>query len=395
MQQTIVPKIQKYQKRERFLIFGAPLIENDEIEEVINTLRSGWIGKGPKTAQFEKEFAVYTRSEYAIAVNSCTAALHLALVSLGIGSGDEVIVPAMTFCATANAVIHAGATPVFVDVDRRSQLINTQAIEGAITPRTKAIIPVHIGGRICEMDEVGALAKKHNLFVIEDAAHCIEGTYKGKKIGSISDFTCFSFYATKNLTTIEGGMLTTGNKEWAEMARILSLHGMSSDAWKRYSDSGYNHYDVIAPGFKYNMTDVGASLGLQQLRKIEERYKIRKEIWDFYNTELHDLPIELPLPLDEDSRHALHLYTVVLKNESSVSRDEFLVKLHKENIGTGVHYISLTLLTYYQEHFGYSRGSCPNAEYISDRTLSLPLSASMTMQDAKDVVSALKFILSV
>ncbi|MFI5265016.1 MAG: DegT/DnrJ/EryC1/StrS family aminotransferase [Candidatus Kapaibacterium sp.] len=394
MQKISPEKRTKYTKREQFLVFGAPLIEEEEIEEVIKTLRSGWIGKGPKTIQFEKDFTNYAQCDHAVALSSCTAALHLALVTLGIGQGDEVIVPAMTFCATANAVIHAGATPVIVDVEKESQLISVAAIEAAITSRTKAIIPVHLGGRMCEMDDILAIAKKNNLFIVEDAAHAIEGEYKGRKTGSIGDITCFSFYATKNLTTAEGGMLTTNNKDWADKARILSLHGMNNDAWMRFSGSGYRHYDVVYPGFKYNMTDIQASLGIHQLRKIEKRYTRRKEMWEYYNEEISGLPLEIPMSLDPQSRHSLHLYTILLDNENSpISRDELLPALHEENIGTGIHYISLTLQSLYQERYGYNRGSCPNAEYISDRTLSLPLSASMTLDDAKDVVYALRFLI--
>ncbi|HYM19795.1 MAG TPA: DegT/DnrJ/EryC1/StrS family aminotransferase [Candidatus Kapabacteria bacterium] len=382
-----------YRRRETFLIFGAPLIEEDEIDEVVATLRSGWIGRGPKTTKFEQEFSAYVQSEYAVAVNSCTAALHLALVSANIGAGDEVIIPAMTFCATANAVIHSGATPIFIDCDPHTRLIDIKCILSAITPKTKAIIPVHLAGSVCDMDEIDRIAKQHSLIVIEDAAHCIEGSYKNKKIGSISDFTCFSFYATKNLTTIEGGMLTTNNLAFAERARRLSLHGMDTDAWKRYSDSGYRHYDVTDAGFKYNMTDVNASLGLHQLRKIEKRYTLRQAIWDLYSRSLKDLPLELPDKGDAESRHALHLYSPLVGKDSPLSRDKLVSALHKENIGTGIHYISLTLLTYYQQRYGYERGACSVAEDISDRTFSLPLSYSMTLADAEDVVRAMKHVL--
>ena len=281
--------------RSSFLVFGSPLIGEPEIEEVIATLRSGWIGTGPRVAKFEAQMSEYTGAEHSIAVSSCTAALHLSMLALGIGPGDEVVTTPMTFAATANAIVHTGAKPVFVDVNRKTMLIDPQNFEAAITPRTKAIIPVHLAGRPCPMDEIISIARKYGIYVVEDAAHCIEGRYHGERIGNIGDLTCFSFYVTKNLTTAEGGMVATNNKEWADKIRSLGLHGMDKDAYKRFSDTGYKHYQVIAPGYKYNMTDIQAALGIHQLQRIEASWVRRNEIWDYYQSALSDLPVVVPL----------------------------------------------------------------------------------------------------
>ena len=376
--------------RESFLVFGNPLIGEAEIEEVVATLRSGWIGTGPRVARFEEMMRAYTEAHYAVAVSSCTAALHLSLLVLGIGPGDEVITTPMTFVATANAIVHTGAKPVFSDVDRRTMLLDPEKIEAAITLRTKAIIPVHLAGRPCAMDEITAIARRHGLHVIEDAAHCIEGRYRDRKIGSIGDLTCFSFYVTKNLTTAEGGMVTTDNEEWADKIRCLALHGMDKDAYHRFSERGYKHYQVVAPGFKYNMTDIQAALGIHQLKRIEASWIRRDEIWNWYQEALSDLPIHLPAPDERNLRHARHLFTIqVYEEECGKSRDQILSDLARQKIGTGVHYTPVHLHPYYRKTFGFTEGSYPNAEWIGEGTLSLPLDARLTNEDVEDVIAAL------
>lgn len=378
-------------KFKKYIIFGSPYIGREEIAETVKTLKSGWIGTGPKTAQFEKLVSGYVGAKYGLALNSCTAGLHLSLLVCGVRPGDEVITTPLTFCATVNTIIHAGAKPVFVDVDRRTMNIDAAKIEKAITERTKAIIPVHLAGRPCDMDKIMKIAKKHKLFVIEDAAQALGSEYKGKKIGQIGDLTCFSFYVTKNIITGEGGMVTTNNKDFADKIKIYALHGMSKDAWKRYSDDGYKHYEVVFPGFKYNMTDLQASLGLHQLKKIFAFDKIRQKIWDLYNAAFKDLPVELPAPFEKNTHHNKHLYSLLIdKEKAGLSRDDFMRELHRRGIGTGVHFIPAHLHKYYRERFGYKKGDYPNAENIGERTVSLPLSAKLSLADARRVVKAVR-----
>ncbi len=378
-------------KREKMLVFGLPRIDDDEIEEVEQTLRSGWLGTGPKVHRFENLFREYTGAAHAMALNSCTAALHLAMVSAGVKAGDEVITTPMTFCATANAVIHAGAKPVFVDVDRTTMNIDPERVERAVTPKTRAILPVHFAGRPCDMDAILDIARRRGLLVVEDAAHCIEGVYRGRKVGAIGDVTCFSFYVTKNITTAEGGMATTRREDLADKIKMYGLHGMSRDAWKRYSDSGYVQYDVVFPGFKYNMTDLQASLGIHQMARIDRWWLRRQEVWRRYDEAFADLPVIRPAPPEPDTRHARHLYTLLVDNkEAKISRDDFQRELFERRIGTGIHFKSLHLHEYYRNAFDHHRGDFPNAEYISDRTISLPLSAAMSEEDVQDVIDAVR-----
>lgn len=380
-------------EQNKFIVFGSPLIEEDEIQEVLNTLRSGWIGTGPKVTKFEELAREYVGAKYSIALASCTAALHLSLLAYNIGVGDEVITTPLTFCATANSIIHAGATPVFVDIDRNTMNIDENKIEQAITKKTKAIISVHFAGRPCNMDAIMAIAKKHNLIVIEDAAHALGAEYKGKKIGAIGDATCFSFYVTKNIVTAEGGMVMTNSKEIADKIKIYGLHGMSQDAWRRYSDKGYRHYEVVMPGYKYNMTDIQASLGMHQIKKIDRYDAKRKQIWDYYNENLRDLPIILPAQIESNTHHAMHLYTILVDKESvGMDRDEFMQKLYEKGIGAGVHFSPVHLHKYYKERFGYKDGDFPNAEYVGARTLSIPLSAKLTAEDTSRIVGSIKEI---
>lgn len=380
--------------RKNYLTYGAPKISQDEIDEVVASLKSGWIGTGPKVHKFEEQFKEYCGAKHAIAVSSCTAGLHLSLIVMGIKPGDEVIVPSMTFSATANSVVHVGARPILVDVDPYKMTIDPDSIRKHITPKTKAIIPVHFAGRACDIESISQIAREHNLKIIHDAAHAIETEYHGKRIGSFADITSYSFYVTKNITTAEGGMVTTDDDDIAAMIKIYALHGMSKDAWMRFSDNGYKHYQVLYPGYKYNMTDIQASLGTKQFEKIELYSKRRREIWEQYKSELQDLPIILPQDEAPDTRHAFHLYTLLVdQKKTDITRDMLLTKLHQQNIGTGVHYIALHLQPYYQAAFGYKRNDLPNSEFISDRTLSIPLSANLTDEDVQDVISALKYVL--
>ncbi len=378
-------------QRKDMLVFGKPAIGEEEVQEVVATIRSGWLGTGPKVNKFEELFRQYTGAKYAMALNSCTAGLHLAMVVAGLRSGDEVVTTPMTFCATANSVIHAGGKPVFADVDRRTMNIDPQRIEDAITPKTRVIMPVHFAGRPCDMDAIMDIARRHDLLVIDDAAHCSEGVYKGKKIGNIGDISCFSFYVTKNIVTGEGGMVTTNKEVWADRIKMYGLHGMTKDAWKRYSDEGFKHYQVTFPGFKYNMMDIQAALGIHQMKRVDQFLVRRNEIWKRYDEAFAGLPLILPSPQEPETVHARHLYTPLLDlDKVKITRDQFQQKLHERKIGTGIHFIALHLHDYYRKTFGYKPEDFPNAKFISDRTISLPLSAALTDQDVQDVIDAVR-----
>lgn len=380
--------------RKTFLIFGSPRIEEDEIEEVVDSLRSAWLGTGPKVARFEEAFREYVGARYAVAVHSCTAALHLSLITSGVKPGDEVITSPMTFAATANAVIHTGATPVFADIERTTLNIDPVEIRKKLTPATRVILPVHFAGRPCRMDEILAIAREAKAIVINDAAHAIETEYHGKKICAYGAMTAYSFYATKNLATGEGGMVVTDDKETADRVKIYALHGMTKDAWKRFSDEGYKHYEVIFPGFKYNMMDLQAAIGIHQITKLERYSARRKKIWDTYTEAFRSLPLIHLAPVEPDTRHAFHLYTLLLDlDRLTITRDQFMDLMFRQNIGTGVHYTALHLHPYYRERFGYKKGNFPNTEFIADRTVSLPLSAKLTDADVDDVVNAVTSIL--
>ena len=379
--------------RRRFLTFGAPVIDTEAIEEVVDSLRSGWIGTGPKVERFEAMLREVTGARHVIAVSSCTAALHLSLVASGIGPGDEVITTTMTFPATVNAIIHAGARPVLVDCDRDTQLIDVSAVDHAITPRTRAIIPVHLHGRVCAMETLAALARKHNLVVIEDAAHAIGAEYQGRKIGSISAVTCFSFYATKNITTAEGGAVATDDDELAQRVRLFSHHGLTEDAWRRYSDSGFRHFQVEVPGFKYNMTDLQAAIGIHQLPNLQTWQTRREAIWRRYDCAFARLKVTRPLPVPPTMTHARHLYALQIDvDRCGITRDQFISGLRRLGIGTGCHYIAVHLQNYYRRTFGFSPSDFPNATRISDTTVSIPLSPHLTDEDVEDVVQAVQAV---
>lgn len=392
---SVVNRPHVYKKRRNFLVFGEPFIGKEEIREVVDTLRSGWWGTGPKTEIFEKEFARYVKSKYAVAVNSATAGLHLALAVLNLKKGDEVITTPITFASTVNVILHAGATPVFADINRKTWNIDPTEIEKKITKRTRVILPVHLHGRPCEMDVIMRLAKKYKLHVIEDASHAVEAIYKGKKIGSIGDMTVFSFYVTKNLATGEGGMIVTNNKKWQERIKIMRLHGLSHDAWKRYSVKYFKLYEVIEPGFKYNLTDIASSVGIHQLRRLEKNLKRRKEIWGMYSKALEsEKLITLPAPIDKTIRHGMHLFAILLNLEKiKISRNKFIDKLIKENIGSGVHFTPVHLHPYYRKTYGFKMGDFPNAEFVGERIVSLPISGKLSNNDVSDVIGAVKKIL--
>lgn len=380
--------------REDYLVFGQPLIEEAEIEEVAKSMRAAWLGTGPKVAEFERRVAAYKEAEHAVAVNSCTAGLHLSCLALGLETGDEVIVPAMTFCATVNAIVHAGGTPVLADVERDTFNIDPEQIRQKITPRTRAIMPVHFAGRACRMNEIVAIAREHDLKIIEDCAHAIETEFAGRKAGTIGDCGVLSFYSTKNIVTGEGGMVLTNDAAIASRIKRLALHGMSQDAWKRFSDDGYKHYEVVEIGFKYNMMDLQAAIGMHQIERVEDYYLRRLAIWETYDREFAGLPVETPAPMCGNSRHGLHLYTLLIDREKAgLTRDEFILALHQRKIGTGVHYRAIPEHPVYQERFGWKLDDFPNAQEIGDMTVSLPLSAKLTDSDVNDVISAVKDVL--
>ncbi len=375
--------------RDTYLMFGKPDIRQPEIDEVLAALQAAWIGTGPRAARFEEQFAAYIGVPHAIAMNSCTAALHLGLVAIDLQPGDEVIVPSMTFASTANVVVHAGGKPVLADVRRDTMCLDPDELARLITPRTRAVIPVHFAGRACEMDEIMRLSRAHGIRVIEDCAHAVETIYHGRHVGTIGDIGAFSFYATKNVVTGEGGMLTTTNPDWVSRVRALRLHGLSGDAWKRFSDDGFKQYEIVEPGFKYNMMDLQAAMGLHQLARVEEGLVRRTQVWSRYNDAFSHLPVVLPSPDAEGTRHARHLYTLLLDlDRLTADRDTIQAALHRQHIGTGVHFRALHLHRYYREVHGYQRGDFPNAEWISERTLSLPLSSALTEGDVDDVVFA-------
>jgi dTDP-4-amino-4,6-dideoxygalactose transaminase len=383
-------------RRETFLAFGAPAIENDEVEAVTRVMNSAWLGTGPKAAQFEKEFCAYKGGwGFPLAVNSCTAALHLSMLASELEPGSEVITTALTFCATVNSIIHSGLKPVLADVDPATMNIDPRDVESRITSRTRAILPVHFAGRACDMDELCRIAKKHDLKLIEDCAHAIETTYHGKPAGTFGDFGCFSFYVTKNIITGEGGMILARKEGDAAQCKVLALHGMSKDAWKRFGDEGYKHYQVVSCGYKYNMMDIQAVIGIEQLKRVDRYWKRREELWARYTHELAAMPLALPADPEPETRHSFHLYTVLVdEKECRISRDRFLDAMTQRNIGVGVHYLSIPEHPYYQQIFGWRSDDYPNAKRIGQSTVSIPLSPRVTDQDQEDVVAAIKEIVS-
>jgi dTDP-4-amino-4,6-dideoxygalactose transaminase len=385
-----------------FIPFNLPTIDEEEISEVVATLRSGWLTTGPRTAQFEKEFRTYVDAPYAMAVNSCTAGLHLALAALKLRPGDEVITTPLTFCSTVNVIIQVGATPVLADIGPDGN-ISPESIAERITERTRAIIPVHLGGLPCEMETIWSLACRHGLFVIEDAAHAVGSHYRGLPIGggspdsqAHSDAVAFSFYATKNLTTGEGGMVTTHSQRLEEAMRVLCLHGISKDAWNRYSEHGNWYYEVVACGFKYNLSDIQSAIGIHQLRKQERFIEMRRQYARLYYQTFADVP-ELELPPDRDScRHCWHLYALRLNLEKlEIDRREFLRHLRSKNIGTSVHFIPIPLHPYFKPYAKLTNNQCPQAMNLYPRLVSLPLYPAMSQEQVEYVADSVKEIVRV
>ncbi|MFN8486165.1 MAG: DegT/DnrJ/EryC1/StrS family aminotransferase [Caldilineaceae bacterium] len=388
---VLVAKKRKIQQRSTFLPFALPDTDEAEIEAVTSTIRSGWVTTGPRTQQFEREFAQHVGAKHAIAVNSCTAALHLALEAIGVGSEDEVITTPYTFAATTEVIRYFGAKPVLVDICAHDFNLNPALLEAAITARTRAIIPVHIAGLPADLTAIQAIAARHGLAVIEDAAHAFPAQAQGCMIGSATpghpSFVCFSFYATKTLTTGEGGMICTSDDQVAERCRMMALHGISKDAWKRYTAEGSWYYEIVAPGYKYNMTDIAASMGLVQLRKAESMWQRRCVIAARYNEAFGAVP-ELQIPYDRpDAQHAWHLYMLRLQPERlSIDRAQFIEKLKQQNIGTSVHFIPLHLHPYYRETYGYTSTAFPIAYREYQREISLPIYSKMSDDDVEDVI---------
>jgi dTDP-4-amino-4,6-dideoxygalactose transaminase len=381
--------------RTTFLPFHQPSMGPEEEAEVLDTLRSGWLTTGSKTQRFEADFARYLGASHALGVTSCTAAMHLGLIALGVGPGDEVITSPITFPATANVVVHVGATPVFVDVEPNTLNMDVQQLEGHITPRTRAIMPVHFAGHPCQMDALMDIARAHRLAVVEDCAHAIESTLHGRHMGTWGDVGAFSFYPTKSMTTGEGGMLVTGSPGLAERIEVLRLHGISRDAWKRYGREGFRHWETLSAGFKYNMYDLQAALGLAQLPKLDGFWTRRRAIALAYDAAFAPMPEIGRLAILDAVRPAYHLYVVILRiEELSRSRDEILDALKKENIGIGVHFRALHLQPFYRDSFGFQPGQLPVAEHATDRILSLPLYPAMTDGDVADTIAAVTKVIA-
>ena len=382
--------------REKFLPFSIPTIGEEEINEVVDSLRSGWITTGPKVKRFEESFKKYTGAPYAVPLSSATAGLHLTMLALKLKPGDEVITTPMTFAATVSMIVQGGGTPVLADIEPGTLNIDVQEIRKKITPRTRAIVPVHFAGQPCDMDEIFSLAKEFGLFVIEDAAHAIGTEYKGARIGSLDSVSVFSFHPIKNITTGEGGMVATRDEQLAEEISLMKFHGMNKEAWKRYEASGTPNYDIVMPGFKYNMMDLQAGLGLHQLDKLDSFIEMRTVLAEFYNHAFDEVDEVLtPEPVPYEHRHAWHLYTPLIKIESlRIDRDVFMAALKAENIGTGLHFKAIHHHPYYRDTLGIKATDLPNADYASDRILSLPLFPMMTLNDARDVVLAVKTVIA-
>jgi perosamine synthetase len=384
--------------RPNFLPFALPDIDGSELAEIKEVLESGWITTGGKTHQFEQEFAAYIGATHAIALNSCTAALHLALEAIGLQRDDEVITTPYTFAASAEVIRYFDARPIFVDVDARHLNMRPTLVEQAMTRRTKAIMPIHVAGLATDLEAIYTIAANHNLAVIEDAAHAFPAKYRGRFIGQdlghdfatqFSHFTCFSFYATKTITTGEGGMICTNNEALAERCRIMALHGISKDAWKRYTSEGSWYYEIIAPGYKYNITDVAAAMGLAQLRKVEKMWLRRQEIARQY-TEAFAPCAALQVPATcSDVQHAWHLYMLRLNlDQLHLDRANFVAELKRRNIGVSVHFIPLHLHPYYRETYGYQPQEFPIAYAEYQREISLPIYSKMNDRDVHDVINA-------
>jgi dTDP-4-amino-4,6-dideoxygalactose transaminase len=374
---------------QEFLVFGEPQILEEEIQEVVACLRSGWIGTGPRVARFEQDFAAFKGVERAVAVASCSAGLHLSLLTLGIEPGDEIITSPLTFCGTVNAIIHAGGRPVLADIDPVTMNLDPRQVEPRLTPRTRAIVPVHFAGRCCDMKALAAIYSRRGLSLIEDCAHALEAEYHGKAAGTFGDFGCFSFYATKNVTTGEGGMVTARRAADLNQIRSLAFNGMTKDAWARVREGGNEQYCVHHVGLKYNMMDLQAAIGIHQLRRVAANWRRRREIWVRYLEAFASLPISLPAAEEPGTRHAHHLFTVTIDaRRAGITRDEFLKTMAEFGIGLGVHYLSVPEHPIYRDRFGWRPEEWPAAHTVGRQTVSLPLSQKLTDQDVERVIRA-------
>ena len=371
----------------KFITFGKPSLYPGELKEITNTLKSGWLGTGPKSYKFEKNFSNYTNSKYSLALNSCTAAIFLTLKYLGLKKGDQVITTPLTFCSTVSSILHVGATPVLADINQETLNIDPQEIEKNITTKTKALIIVHFAGKICDMQSIRKICNKYNLFLIEDCAHAIETKLENKNAGTFGDFGCFSFYVTKNLSTGEGGMIISKKKKAIQELRTLSLHGMDRDAWKRYGKSGFKHYDIVRAGFKFNMSDIHASIGIHQLNNIEKAWKKRELIWNTYMKAFKNLPVVLPKKIPTNEKHSYHLFSIIVK--SNKVREKLLNYLQKNNIGCGVHYKSINKYKFYKNKI-ISKKKNLIADKIGETILSIPIYESLRKNEIKFIVSKFK-----
>ncbi|WP_240939789.1 DegT/DnrJ/EryC1/StrS family aminotransferase [Bacillus tequilensis] len=378
----------------QFISFHRPDITNEELETVAETIKSGWISKGPKVIEFEKKLGEYLGAEHVISCNSGTAALHMALLALGVGEGDEVIVPSFTFCSSVNVILHVGATPVFADICEGDLCIDPEDVRQKLSPRTKAVIAVHFAGYPANLDELSGICKEHGLYLIEDAAHALGTRYKGKMIGTHGDAVCFSFYATKNITTGEGGALILQDEAAAERARLYGWHGITKNAWNRYGEKGSWRYDVLLPGFKYNMTDIQAALGLIQLKRAAEIQEKRTRIANYYASELINQSERAALPLTDipsHITHSWHLFILRVKKRGEMERDQFIESMKAKHIGLSVHFIPVHMHPYYREHFP---AKLPVTERIFSEIVSLPLYSQLSKENCQYIVQSIKEVLS-
>ena len=376
----------------KFITFGKPCYDKNDIKLVNEVLKSKWIGTGKKTLEFENNFSKYKNIKYSLALNSCTAALHLSLLSVNIKKGDEVITTPLTFCSTINTILHVGGIPVLADINENTLNIDPEQILKKITKKTKAIIVVHFAGLSCDMDKILKISKKYSIKIIEDCAHAIETRYRNKQAGTFGETGCFSFYSTKNITTAEGGMLITKKKAIAERVKNLRLHGLSRDAWRRYSMRGkYKSYDIFETGFKYNLTNINAALGINQLKKVEIFWKKRKKIWDFYNNSLIDLPIKLPPKISKNYKHAYHLYTIVIDNKKTKkTRDEITAFLQKKQIGIGIHYNAIQSFKFYKDKVKFKKKELKVSDSICKNIFSIPIYPDLKKSDQIYIVKKIK-----
>jgi len=380
--------------RDRFLSFSQPRLTEEEIASVVQTLRSGWLTTASRAREFENDFRDYVGTAEAVALNSCTAALFLALRALKVSPGDEVITTPLTFAACVNVIEHCGARPVFADIDPETWCIDPGEVEKRLSKATRAFMPVHLYGMPCDMGSLRSLADEHGLAIVQDCAHAIETEWNGHNVAQCGDLACYSFYATKNVTTGEGGMVATDRKDWADRIRTLALHGLDASAYDRYSSGGRVSYDLTEPGYKFNMPDTAAALGIEGLKRVDERHKRREAIWKRYVGEFDSLPgLTLPPDCPAGSRHARHLFVCALDPElAGIDRDGMIDALSRENIGSGIHYTPVHFYTYYREKYRIPADELPHAAKLGERVFSLPLTPYLTDEEVSDVIRAVRKI---